>query len=153
MHLSMRKAVRNDLEKIISLIANDPVASQREDASLPLHSNYVTAFEAISKDPNQFLMVVHDQDESHLIGTFHLTLLPSLTYLGKSRLLIEAVRVDEAYQNQHIGQWMIEQAIVFGRKRNVSMLQLTSDKQRDSAIAFYKKSGFIASHEGMKYFY
>jgi N-acetylglutamate synthase-like GNAT family acetyltransferase len=32
----------------------------------------------------------------------------------------------------------------------LSLLQLTSDKQRPDAIRFYESLGFVASHEGMK---
>ena len=61
------------------------------------------------------------------------------------------MRVDATYRGKGIGQWMIEQAIIFGKDHNVSMIQLTSDKKRDKAIAFYKQLGFIDSHEGMKH--
>jgi len=149
MKLLTRKADKKDLEIIVSLLANDVVASKREDSSKPLNSNYINAFENIAKDPNQYLMVVEDNQQ--IIGTFHMTLLPSLTYTGKNRLLIEAVRVDESYRGNGIGQWMIEQAILFGKENDVSMIQLTTDKQRPKAIEFYKKLGFKDSHVGMKY--
>lgn len=150
LNLQLRKAERKDLEIIVSLLANDTMASQREDTSTPLNKNYITAFEKIAEDSNQYLMVVENNNQ--IIGTFHMTLLPSLTYTGKSRLLIEAVRVHEKARSQGIGQWMIEQAIAFGKQHQVSMIQLTTDKQRDKAIAFYKQLGFKDSHEGMKYF-
>ena len=85
MDLTLRKAKHTDLEAIVSLLANDAVAAKREDDTLPLNQNYTTAFNNISKDPNQYLMVVEDNQK--LIGTFHMTLLPSLTYTGKAGCL------------------------------------------------------------------
>jgi len=36
------------------------------------------------------------------------------------------------------------------RERGCHLVQLTTDKKRPEALEFYKKLGFIASHEDMK---
>ena len=63
---------------------------------------------------------------------------------------IEAVRVDERYRGQKIGEWMIQQAISYGKSNGASIFQLTSNKSREEAIKFYEKLGFESTHEGMK---
>jgi len=45
---------------------------------------------------------------------------------------------------------MIEWAVGEARSAGCGMVQLTSDKRRDSAIRFYQSLGFEASHEGLK---
>jgi ribosomal protein S18 acetylase RimI-like enzyme len=45
---------------------------------------------------------------------------------------------------------MIEYAIERAAARSCRIVQLTTDKQRPRAIAFYERLGFVASHEGMK---
>ncbi|UOR07683.1 hypothetical protein MUN82_21285 [Hymenobacter aerilatus] len=38
------------------------------------------------------------------------------------------------------------------KKEGCFLLQLTTDKRRPDAIRFYEKIGFVATHEGMKFF-
>ena len=45
---------------------------------------------------------------------------------------------------------MFKWAIKRAKKKNAHVLQLTTDKKRPDAIHFYKKLGFVSSHEGMK---
>jgi ribosomal protein S18 acetylase RimI-like enzyme len=93
-------------------------------------------------------MVVENGDE--IIGTCHLTIMPSLTFIGSTRMQIEAVRVAGKYRGQKIGSWMFDQAISYAKENDVSITQLTTNKKRPKAKRFYEKLGFEASHEGMK---
>ncbi len=109
---------------------------------------YVAAYRLIEADPNQYLMVV--TLGTAIVGTCHLTVMPSLTFTGTTRLQIEAVRVAADYRSKRIGQWMIDSAIDYGKSRGANLLQLTTNKQRTKAKQFYERLGFVASHEGMK---
>jgi ribosomal protein S18 acetylase RimI-like enzyme len=93
-------------------------------------------------------MVVENGDE--IIGTCHLTIIPSLTFVGSTRMQIEAVRVLGKYRDQKIGSWMFDQAISYAKDMDVSIIGLTTNKKRAQAKHFYEKLGFEASHEGMK---
>jgi ribosomal protein S18 acetylase RimI-like enzyme len=147
---SKRKATINDLPTIIALLADDELGQKRENsnASGTLDQRYIDAFHKIDNDPNQYLMVV--ELDGIIVGTCHLTIMPSLTFTGSTRMQIEAVRVHPKYRGKKIGQWMIEQAILYGKSRGASIIQLTTNKQRPDALHFYEKLGFSASHEGMK---
>lgn len=144
--LSFRKANKEDLTTIISLLANDILGQNREGPQSL--AAYQKAFDEISQDKNSFLAVV--EFEKHVIGTCHLTLMPSLTIQGTKRMNIEAVRVDDKFTDQGIGSWMIKQTLEFAKKNDAQIVQLTTNKKRLDAHRFYKKLGFIASHEGMK---
>ena len=74
----------------------------------------------------------------------------SLTFVGSTRMQIEAVRVDERHRGRKIGEWIIQQAISYGKSNGASIFQLTSNKSRVQAIKFYEKLGFESTHEGMK---
>jgi len=87
---------------------------------------------------------------SKIVGTCHLTIIPSLTFLGSTRMLIEAVRVSENYRGQKIGQWMIKSSINYGKSKGASIIQLTTNKKRIDAKRFYEHLGFEATHEEMK---
>ncbi len=45
---------------------------------------------------------------------------------------------------------MLEWAINKAKEEGCRIVQLTSDKNRPDALEFYKKLGFVASHEGLK---
>ncbi|RPI41094.1 MAG: hypothetical protein EHM59_20900, partial [Betaproteobacteria bacterium] len=53
--LEMRRARAEDLAAIVALLADDPLGRRRERYSDPLPASYREAFEAIDRDPNQFL--------------------------------------------------------------------------------------------------
>ena len=148
MKLTQRKAKVTDLQDIVSLLANDNLGKTREQCSGKLDDCYTEAFKKIDNDDNQYLMVV--LLEGNMIATCHLTLIPSLTFKGSTRLLIEAVRVDSKARGKRVGDWMIQQAINYAKNNGASIIQLTTNKQRPGALAFYEKIGFQATHEGMK---
>ncbi len=145
--LTQRKAKQDDLPMIVQLLLEDDLGKTRESETA-LDERYVKAFQQISSDPNQYLMVVENENE--IVGTCHLTIMPSLTFKGSSRMQIEAVRVKEKYRGQKIGNWMFEQALEYAKSNGVSIIQLTTNKKRPEAKRFYETLGFEASHEGMK---
>jgi GNAT superfamily N-acetyltransferase len=145
---SYRKATLADLKTIIALLIEDDLGQAREELNNELDSRYLDAFSKIDADPNQYLMVVENSRE--IVATCHLTIMPSLTFIGSTRLQIEAVRVLEKYRGQQIGQWMIKAAIDYGKSKGATIIQLTTNKKRLDAKRFYERLGFEASHEGMK---
>ena len=148
MNLTHRKAILNDLPRLIALLLEDELGSARESKSPELDENYIKAFHKIDSDPNQYLMVIENGDE--IIGTCHLTIMPSLTFIGGTRMQIAAVRVASNYRGQKIGSWMFDQATLYAKEHGCSIIQLTTNKKRPKAKHFYEKLGFEASHEGMK---
>jgi ribosomal protein S18 acetylase RimI-like enzyme len=147
-NLTHRKARIANLPHIIALLLEDELGSTRESKSAAVHENYIKAFHKIDIDPNQYLMVVENGDE--IIGTCHLTIMPSLTCIGSTRMQIEDGRVAGKYRGQKIGSWMFDQAISYAKENDVSIVQLTTNKKRPKAKHFYEKLGCEASHEGMK---
>jgi len=147
-NFTCRKATLNDLLGLIELLLEDELGATRESKSSEHDENYIKAFHKINSDPNQYLMVVENGDE--IIGTCQLTIMPSLTFIGSTRMQIEAVRVAGKYRGQKIGNWMFDQAISYAKEHDVSIIQLTTNKKRPKAKHFYERLGFEASHEGMK---
>jgi GNAT superfamily N-acetyltransferase len=90
------------------------------------------------------------EDNHKIIGTLQLTIITYLTYRGGKCGQIEGVRIDETYRRHGIGKIIIQWAIDKSRELNCHLVQLTMDKKRNEIIEFYKKLGFIDSHEGMK---
>ena len=146
-NLVYRKATLHDLSTIIKLIFEDELAQNRE--SQDIHDqHYVDAFHRINIDPNHYLMVVEHGAE--IVATCHLTVIASLSFKGSTRLQIEEVRVRKKHRSIGIGEWMIKAAIAYGVEHGAKIVQLTANKKRTQAQAFYEKLGFENSHEGMK---
>lgn len=149
-NLTYRKTTINDLNAIVCLLLEDDLGKTREQLQTKLDQCYIDAFHRIDADPNQYLMVV--EMAGKIVGTCHLTIMPSLTFMGATRMQIEAVRVAEKYRGQKIGEWMMNATIAYGKSKSASIIQLTTNKKRPRAKQFYENYGFEASHEGMKIF-
>jgi GNAT superfamily N-acetyltransferase len=146
--LTFREAVKKDLPFMVEMLANDELGSQREDTSNPLNPSYLSAFKSIVADPNNELIVV--EKEGNLIGMLQLTFIPYLTHKGSWRCLVEGVRIHKSFRGDGIGTRVFEWVIQYARGKGVSILQLTSDKQRPDSIRFYEDLGFKSTHEGLK---
>ncbi|MFP7721820.1 GNAT family N-acetyltransferase [Lysobacter sp. A3-1-A15] len=146
--LVMRTAREADLQCLVAMLADDPLGATREHYGSPLPAGYRNAFDAIAVDPNNELIVAEQAGE--VIGMLQLTYLPSLTYQGRWRAMVEGVRVARAARSGGVGRRLVEHALHRARERGCHMVQLTTDKARPEALAFYRALGFTASHEGLK---
>ena len=63
---------------------------------------------------------------------------------------IKAVRINATYRSKGFGTEMIGWAVEECRALNCGLVQLTSDKTRTKAVAFYQSMGFQLSREGFK---
>lgn len=143
---TFRVAVRSDIPAIVALLTDDPLGADRE---LPVEADhYDHAFTAKSRDPNQLLIVACLGDV--VVGTMQLTFIPGMSRGGATRGQIEAVRVSSSHRGAGIGEALFAWAIERCRERGCSIVQLTSDRQREDAHRFYERLGFEASHVGFK---
>lgn len=145
---TFRAARVDDLPALVRLLADDPLGAKREVVSSPPASGYTKAFAAIEADPNNELVVA--TADGTIVGMLQITFIPSLTYQGGWRALIEGVRVSSGARSQGVGGAMVRWAIERARARGCIMLQLTTDRTREDALRFYERLGFVPSHHGMK---
>lgn len=146
--IAPRRARAEDLPQIVALLADDFIGQAREDADSRPNPRYLTAFEAISRDPNQWLAVL--EDEGKLVGCLQISFIPGLSRTGLLRGQIESVRIAGERRGEGLGRRMLEWAIDQCRERGCGLVQLTTDKRRTEARRLYEQLGFMASHEGMK---
>jgi GNAT superfamily N-acetyltransferase len=146
--LTFRLATRDDVRDIVRMLADDALGAQRETYGPSLQHSYYAAFEIISRDANNELVV--GCLAGRVIAVLQLTFIPYLTHRGSWRALIEGVRIDSSVRSRGIGRKLIAWAVERARQRDCHMVQLTSDKARADAIRFYESLGFVASHEGFK---
>ncbi|GAA3570172.1 GNAT family N-acetyltransferase [Streptomyces osmaniensis] len=144
--LEIRPAATDDIPAIVGMLADDPLGARRE--SLDDLTPYLAAFERLTNDPNQHLVVA--VREGRAIGTLQLTVIPGLSRRGATRSIIEAVRIHADERGSGLGTRLIEWAIDESRRQNCQLVQLTSDKSRTDAHRFYERLGFASSHAGFK---
>ncbi len=143
--IRFRDASRADLPAIVALLADDPLGRGREGADL---APYLAAFDAIAANPAHQL-IVGDLD-ARIVATCQLTLLHGLSRQGMTRALVEAVRTAPDLRGRGIGAALMAEAERRARAAGARLLQLTTDRSRLRAHAFYERLGFEASHLGYK---
>ena len=147
--IMLRRATASDVPEIVDLLADDQLGSTRDGITCPEDlAAYRAAFEAIDRDPAHLLLVA--QAGPGIVATMQLSFLPGLARRGALRAQIEAVRVHQANRDRGLGAAMFTWAINESRRRHCALVQLTTDKSRNSAHRFYQRLGCAATHEGMK---
>ncbi|AOM83656.1 GNAT family N-acetyltransferase [Salisediminibacterium beveridgei] len=125
--VTFRLAARKDLDSIVAMLSDDILGSQREKYEQPLPETYVQAFEAISADPNNELVVACNG--SDIIGVQQITFTPYITHQGGWRATIEGVRTSSSVRGSGVGTQLIKWAIQRAKERGCHLIQLTTDKK------------------------
>lgn len=150
-HLLYRDARPEDISTILILChAGDARGADTpplDHASLA-DPRYRTAFDEISADPNNHLVVVESAGE--IVGTLQISVLPGLTRFGMKRAILENVHIRGDQRGHGLGSQMVRWAVERCREYGCGMVQLTSNKVRLDAHRFYRKLGFEQTHEGFK---
>lgn len=143
---TVSRAMGSELPELVALLADDVLGRQRESTVL---EPYERAFARIDGDENQLLIAVRD-DAGGLVATMQLTLIPSLSRGGATRLQIEAVRVAASTRGRGLGTALFGWAHRWGREHGAQLAQLTTDAARADAHRFYDRLGYLPSHVGYK---
>ncbi len=145
----LRRATEADVPAIVGLLASDPISATREGVRTAEDmASYRRAFRAVDGDPAHILVI--GQAGPEIVATMQVSFIPGMSRRGALRAQVEGVRVGNAYQGRGLGAAMMNWAIAEARQRGCDLVQLTSDKARTSAHRFYRRLGFVPSHEGMK---
>ena len=145
--LTVRRAQRADLPRLLELLADDELGKNREGVGSD-DPAYIRAFDAIDRDPNQTLLLA--ELDGRVVGMLQVTFIPGLSRRGAWRANIEALRVDSSVRRRGIGGWLLSRALENARKRGCRLAQLTSDRRRSEAHRFYERLAFTDSHIGYK---
>lgn len=145
-HFTLHRARTDDVPALVALLADDVLGREREGADL---APYESAFARIDADANQLLLAARDE-AGRVVATMQLTLMPSLSRGGATRLQIEAVRVDASTRGAGLGGALFEWAQDWGREHGATLAQLSTDATRVDAHRFYERLGYTPSHVGFK---
>ncbi len=143
--IRFRTATRADVPAIVALLSDDPLGQTRETADL---APYLKAFDAIATQPMHHLII--GETNGRIVATCQLTILHGLSRRGMTRALVEAVRIAPDQRGLGLGAALMADVESRARTAGAQIVQLTTDKSRPSAHAFYDHLGYIASHIGYK---
>ena len=146
--VKIRKATLNDLGAVVDLTVNGKTSAPFRDADTVLPEHYLAAFEAISVDTNNELVVA--EMDNNIVGTMQLTFIPGLSYQGSVRMHVEGVVVSAKHRNCGIGTHLMEYATLNARRKGCCVVQLMTPKRRAKAHRFYRRLGFALTHKGTK---
>ena len=146
--VTIRRARRDDVARIVAMLADDPLGGQRERVEDPLPQVYFDAFERVARDPNIQLVVAED-GEGAVVGCLQLCILPGVSSQGASRGLLEDVRVASDCRSRGIGEQLVQWAMAEARARGCKLVELLTHHTRVDAQRFYERLGFARSHVGM----
>ncbi len=149
--ITMREATRADVARIVSLMllgAAKQTRTMAEIAEEAAHPSYLAAFDEIARNTSNTLFVA--EIDGRVVGTLQVTLIPGLIHRGRKRAKLESVHVDPEQRSRGIGADMVAFAVDFARRNGAGLVELTSNKTRESAHRFYRRIGFEQCHEGFK---
>ena len=146
MSLQLRSARPGDLPTVLALLASDVMRSVVEPTEVTDRQR--AAFAEILADPAADLVV--GELGGRLVCTATVNYLRGLSYDGGLICQIEAVRTVDDLRGQGIGRALVASIVETARERGCARVQLTSNRRRDRAHAFYERLGFTASHVGFK---
>lgn len=147
-----RNAVLEDLPQIIALVADiaiskEPLRYADEVTSDPPLESYVKAFKELLQPPNDAIVGVHGGE---VVAYLQVTYVPGLSHRGQKRGIVEDVRVKRSFRGTNVGRELMAEVTQRAKKNGCWVIQLTTNKWRNDAIAFYEKIGFTRSHEGFR---
>jgi GNAT superfamily N-acetyltransferase len=147
MDLAIRPATEEDLPAVVRLFAaEDGNARDQGQDKAPLDPGYAAALREMGAD-NQLFVAASD---GGVVGVFQITFIRHVAHRGALIAQVEAVYVDPSLRGQGVGEAMMQWAVEEATRRGCYRIQLTSNKSRTRAHAFYERLGFAATHVGMK---
>lgn len=140
-----RLATRDDVAAVVALLTDDDLGARREVADL---APYLAAFDAMQAEGNNHLIV--GEQDGVIVATYQLTFITGLSLRAARRAQVESVRVASNLRSTGIGAALMADAEARADASGCSLIQLTTNRERSRAHAFYARQGYEPSHFGFK---
>jgi GNAT superfamily N-acetyltransferase len=140
-----RLATRADVPDVVALLTDDDLGRAREAADM---APYLAAFDAMQTEGNNSLIV--GEQGGVVVATYQLTVISGLSLRATRRAQVESVRVAAALRSLGIGAALMADAEARARAAGCGLIQLTTNRDRARAHAFYAAQGYQPTHLGFK---
>jgi ribosomal protein S18 acetylase RimI-like enzyme len=132
--MEYKVAEKNDLLKIIELYKQ--LSSSNDDFQLEKINKI---WDNIENNNIKYFIV---KENSEIIGSCYIAIIPNLTFNGKSIGYIENVITDEKHRRRGIGKRLMEMAVKYAQEEDCYKVVLQSGIRRIEAHKFYESIGF-----------
>ena len=140
-----RYATRVDVPEVVALLTDDVLGAGREAADI---APYLAAFDSMQAEGNNSLIV--GEQGGVIVATYQLSVISGLSLRATRRAQVESVRVASALRSLGIGAALMADAEARARAAGCGLIQLTTNKDRGRAHAFYAAQGYAPTHLGFK---
>lgn len=140
-----RYATRVDVPEVVALLTDDVLGAGREAADI---APYLAAFDSMQAEGNNSLIV--GEQGGVIVATYQLSVISGLSLRATRRAQVESVRVASALRSLGIGAALMADAEARARAAGCGLIQLTTNKDRARAHAFYAAQGYAPTHLGFK---
>lgn len=140
-----RLATRDDVAAVVALLADDALGTTRESADL---APYLAAYDAMQDEGGNQSIV--GEADGRVVATYQLTFISGLSLKATRRAQVESVRVAADLRSRGIGAALMADAEARARAAGCGLIQLTTNRDRAQAHAFYVREGYQPSHVGFK---
>jgi len=144
--MRIREAVEEDLDAILTLLAEDVLRDFEEPAATTPRQRSV--LREITASTHQQVLV--GDVDGRVVATCQVSWLRHLIYDGGLICQIESIRVGRDARGRGYGSALMEYVCAEAAARGCARVQLTTNAQRADAHRFYERLGFEPSHVGMK---
>jgi GNAT superfamily N-acetyltransferase len=134
--ISIREAVREDVESILQLYRTAGIESDRPFSL----EEALQHFEVFRRYPSYSVYVV--EVDGAIVATYELLIMDNLAKRGKKSGIVEDVAVSPDHQGKGIGRAMMEHAMQQCMEAGCHKMVLSSGLQRTKAHDFYDSTGF-----------
>lgn len=140
-----RLATRADVPDVVALLADDVLGAGREATDM---APYLAAFDSMQAEGNNSLIV--GEQGGVVVATYQITIISGLSLRATRRAQVESVRVASALRGLGIGAALMADAEERARAAGCGLIQLTTNKDRARAHAFYAAQEYQPTHLGFK---
>lgn len=139
--MKIRRATIEDQEEICVLIRQleDYVKLERKPSERDLRETLAK----LINSPNCLVLVAEDGDK--IIGLLTMWVRSTLFHGAESALIDELI-VDKSYRGRGIGKELVKGAFAEAKLRGCIEIEVSTEKNNQKAIEFYKKCGFTEEH-------
>lgn len=136
MKAMIRNAVPNDFEAVLCLM------EQLEQQSFS-PTDFQPIFQELLQNPAHVILVA--QGEQGVVGMLHLRMEMQLHHVSKIAEIIELAVLD-SHRSQGIGGQLVQTAIETAKACDCTQIEVTSNRIRERAHAFYQRLGMCHTH-------
>jgi GNAT superfamily N-acetyltransferase len=138
--LEIRIANKNDLNELIRLL--NELFTQDIEFEPNYEKQKIGLLKIIENEDIGEILIL--QMDNRIIGM--VSLLYSIsTALGGKVAIVEDMIIDKNFRNQGLGKQLLNEAILYSKKRHCVRLTLLTDFNNEVAIRFYENFGFKRS--------